>query len=196
MLGELARRVAAGGRRIEEIRKQIAALTSQMQDEQDRLSRLTITRETVEEILGEAAQLLDEPTAQAGTADAASAAPPVLSVGMVSHWQPGMKAEVLPRAYRDAMEIMTDAGRAIRAGQIAVAMGLPHEAAKWEGLRSKLKRLAERGAGRGAHQMQAQAPEVARAGAAVAISGPAGQVRALSGGARAAALHGCGVDDP
>jgi hypothetical protein len=51
----------------------------------------------------------------------------------------------LPRAYRDAVEIMADAGRAMRAGQIAVAMGLPDEAAKREGLRSKLKRLVERG---------------------------------------------------
>ncbi|TDD16049.1 hypothetical protein [Nonomuraea diastatica] len=67
LLEELARREAAAHRRIEEIREQIAALTSQMRDEQDRLSRLTITRETVEEILGEAAQLLDEPTGQAGT---------------------------------------------------------------------------------------------------------------------------------
>lgn len=56
-----------------------------------------------------------------------------------------MKAAVLPRAYRDAVEIMADAGRAIRAGQIAVAMGMPDEAAKREGLRSKLKRLVERG---------------------------------------------------
>ena len=39
------------------------------QDEQDRLSRLTITRETVEEILGEAAQLLDEPNGQAEAAE-------------------------------------------------------------------------------------------------------------------------------
>ncbi|MEV4115811.1 hypothetical protein [Nonomuraea sp. NPDC049695] len=149
LLEELARREAAARRRIEEIREQIAALTSQMQDEQDRLSRLTITRETVEEILGEAVQLLDEPNGQAEAADAAgtapSAQPPVLGVVTVPHWQPGMNTAVLPRAYQDAVEIMADAGRAIRAGQIAVAMGLPDEAAKREGLRSKLKRLVERG---------------------------------------------------
>lgn len=149
LLEELARREAAARRRIEEIRERIAALTSQIQDEQDRLSRLTITRETVEEILGEEARLLVEPTGQAGAADGAGttppARPPVLGVVTVPHWQPGMKAAVLPRAYRDAMEIMADAGRAIRAGQIAVAMGLPDEAAKREGLRSKLERLVERG---------------------------------------------------
>jgi hypothetical protein len=152
LLEELARREAVAQQRIEEIREQIAALTSQMQDEQDRLSRLTITRETVEEILGEATWLLDEPTGQAGAADVAGtvgaappARPPVLGVVTVPPWQPGMNAAVLPRAYRDAVEIMADAGHAIRAGQIAVAMGLPDEAAKREGLRSKLKRLVERG---------------------------------------------------
>ncbi|MEU6793122.1 hypothetical protein ABZ907_15605 [Nonomuraea wenchangensis] len=97
LLKELAWREAAARRRIEEIREQITALTSQMQDEQDRLSRLTITRGTVEEILGEAAQLLDELTGQAGAADAAGTTPPVLGVVPVPHWQPDMKAAVLPR---------------------------------------------------------------------------------------------------
>jgi hypothetical protein len=147
LLGELARREAVVRQRIEEIHEQIAALASQLEDEQDRLSRLTITRETVEEILGEAARPLDEPEGQAGLAGAGAAPvrPPVLGVVTVPPWRPGMKAGVLPRAYRDAVEIMADAGAAMRAGQIAVAMGLPDEAAKREGLRSKLKRLVERG---------------------------------------------------
>ncbi|WP_329081231.1 MULTISPECIES: hypothetical protein [unclassified Streptosporangium] len=76
---------------------------------------------------------------------AVSVRPPVLGVVTVPPWRPGMKAAMLPRAYRDAVEIMVDAGRAMRAGQIAVAMGLPDEAAKREGLRSKLKRRVERG---------------------------------------------------
>ncbi len=151
LLEELARREAVARRRIDEIREEIAVLASQLEDEQDRLSRLTITRETVEEILGEAARLLDEPEGEAevadtaGTVNAAPPRPPVLGVVTVPPWQPGMNAAVLPRAYRDAVEIMADAGRAIRAGQIAVAMGLPDEAAKREGLRSKPKRLVERG---------------------------------------------------
>ncbi len=38
-----------------------------------------------------------------------------------------------------------DAGRPLRAGQIAAAAGLSTDKAKVEGLRSKLKRLVERG---------------------------------------------------
>ncbi|RVX39995.1 hypothetical protein EDD27_2381 [Nonomuraea polychroma] len=50
LLGELARREAVVRQRIKETHEQIAAPASQLEDEQDRLSRLTITRETVEEI--------------------------------------------------------------------------------------------------------------------------------------------------
>ncbi|MET7331802.1 hypothetical protein [Nonomuraea sp. NPDC005650] len=151
LLEELARREAVARQRIEEIREQIIALESRLEAEQGRLSRLVITRETVEEILGEAAQLVDEPAGAAEVVDVADlvasvqAGPSALGVVTVPPWQPGLTVAVLPRAYRDAVEIMVDAGRALRAGQIAVAMGLPDEAAKREGLRSKLKRLVERG---------------------------------------------------
>ncbi|MFI7443196.1 hypothetical protein [Nonomuraea indica] len=152
LLEELARREAVARQRIAEIREQIAALESRLEDEHDRLSRLVITRETVEEILGDAAELAGEPMETAEGAgrgiDAVGAVPvrpPVLGVVTVPPWRPGMKAAMLPRAYRDAVEIMADAGRALRAGQVAVAMGLADEAAKREGLRSNLKRLVERG---------------------------------------------------
>ncbi|MDP4510274.1 hypothetical protein [Nonomuraea turcica] len=126
-------------------------MESRLEAEQDRLSRLVITRETVEEILGEAVELVQEPAGEAEVVDVADVAdsmqvrPSALGVVTVPPWQPGMTVAVLPRAYRDAVEIMVDAGRGLRAGQIAVAMGLPDEAAKREGLRSKLKRLVERG---------------------------------------------------
>ncbi|WP_206062357.1 hypothetical protein [Nonomuraea basaltis] len=129
LMEELARREAMVRQRIEEIREQIAGLESRLEAEQDRLSRLVITRETVEEILGEAAQAVQEPAGDVEAVDAADAAasvqvrPSALGVVTVPPWQPGMKATVLPRAYRDAVEIMVDAGQAMRAGQIAVAIG-------------------------------------------------------------------------
>jgi chromosome segregation ATPase len=49
LLEELARRETEARRRIEEIREQIAGLESRLEAEEDRLSRLMITRETVEE---------------------------------------------------------------------------------------------------------------------------------------------------
>jgi hypothetical protein len=51
----------------------------------------------------------------------------------------------LPEGYRDLVEVAEDAGRPLRAVQIAAAAGLSTDKAKVEGLRSKLKRLVERG---------------------------------------------------
>jgi hypothetical protein len=63
----------------------------------------------------------------------------------VPPWRAGLEASVLPEAYRDLLEVLEDAGRPLRAGQIAAAAGLGTGKAKVEGLRSKLKRLAGRG---------------------------------------------------
>jgi hypothetical protein len=52
---------------------------------------------------------------------------------------------VLPRDYRDLLEVAGDAGRPLRAGQIAAAAGLSTDRGKVETLRAKLKRLVERG---------------------------------------------------
>ncbi|ETK32922.1 hypothetical protein [Microbispora sp. ATCC PTA-5024] len=107
LLEELARREAVARQRIAEIREQIAALESRLEDEHDRLSRLVITRETVEEILGEAAELAGESMETAelagGGIDAVGAVPvrpPVLGVATVPPWRPGITAAMLPRAYR------------------------------------------------------------------------------------------------
>ncbi|MCW2913905.1 MAG: hypothetical protein JWN52_1973 [Actinomycetia bacterium] len=54
LLEELARREAAARERVERLRGQLAA-------EEEALSRLVITRETVEEVLGEAAQVVERP---------------------------------------------------------------------------------------------------------------------------------------
>lgn len=69
LLEELARREAVAQQQIEEIREQIAALESRLETEQGRLSRLVITRETVEEILGDASQLVHEPARDADAAE-------------------------------------------------------------------------------------------------------------------------------
>lgn len=151
LLDELARREAEVRQRIEEVREQIAGLESRLEAEEDQLSRLLITRETVQEILGGAAPPVPvlagegrpvEPVEPVEPVDSPSSARGVVTV---PPWRPGMSAQVLPQAYRDAVEIMADAGGAMRAGQILAAMGLPDGASKREGLRSKLKRLVERG---------------------------------------------------
>ena len=49
------------------------------------------------------------------------------------------------RSCQDLMEVAADAGRPLRAGEFAVAAGLPTDKAKVEGLQSRLKLLVGRG---------------------------------------------------
>jgi len=142
LIDELQRREAAARQEAEELRERIAQLTGRLAQAEERLSRLVITRETVDEVLnapGAEAVLAD------GVAPSRSGHLPAAGVLAVPPWRSGLEASVLPQAYRDLLEVLEDAGRPLRAGQIAAAAGLGTDKAKVEGLRSKLKRLAERG---------------------------------------------------
>ena len=157
LLEELARREMAARKRIEEIREQIGRLQENLAAEEQVLSRLVVTGETVREILGEAPGERPPADVDAGiagiaggveganAAEAVTSGGPPIGVVTVPAWQPGTDASVLPQAYRDVLEVLVDAGRPLRAKQLVVLLGLPAEAAKIEGLRSKLKRLTTRG---------------------------------------------------
>jgi hypothetical protein len=153
LIEELQRREAAARREADELRSVIARLNERLAQAEERLSRLEITRETVAEILGGAGA--DQPVAGQGV-DAVVAAGPApgrsrhadsspIGVLTVPPWGPGVAQSVLPSSYRDLLEVLVDAGRPLRAGRIAAAAGLSTDKSKIEGLRSKLKRLVERG---------------------------------------------------
>jgi hypothetical protein len=144
---ELQRREAAARAEAEELRGRIAELAGRLAGVEERLSRLVITRETVEEVLRAAAEPSPLPPA-AGQAEETAPAGPGRSPAAgtaVPPWRAGLEASVLPQAYRDLVEVTEDAGRPLRAAQIAAAAGLSTDKAKVETLRSKLKRLVERG---------------------------------------------------
>jgi ParB-like chromosome segregation protein Spo0J len=170
-MAELEAREAAAHARAEALRARIADLTEQLTAEEDLLSRLGITRQTVMEILGggdehrpgalegadggpggveqdgdagvRAALRVDGPIARAGLEGARAA----VGVGAVRvpEWRAGVEEAVLPVAYRDVLEVLADAGQPLRAKQIAAALGLGDQPRSVEGLRLKLKRLVRRG---------------------------------------------------
>jgi Transcriptional regulator, AbiEi antitoxin len=146
LIDELHRREAAARAEAEELRGRIAELTGLLAQAEERLSRLVITRQTVDEVLGEAGAGTP-PAAEPGLA----ALPPrrhrspVIGVVTVPPWRAGLEASVLPQEYRDLLEVAEDAGGPVRAAQIAAAAGLSTERGKVETLRGKLKRLVERG---------------------------------------------------
>jgi hypothetical protein len=143
LIDELQRREAAARAEAEELRGRITVLAEQLAQAEERLSRLVITRQTVDEVLGEAG---------AGTVSAVEpevVAPPrrspVIGVVRVPPWRAGVEVSVLPQEYRDLLEVAEDAGWPLRAGQVAAAAGLSTDRGQVETLRAKLKRLAERG---------------------------------------------------
>lgn len=153
LIEELQRREAAARQEVDELRGEIARLNERLARAEEALSRLEITRETVTDILGgvgtdqSAAGQEVEPAAAAEAASAGSLVTggPPIGVMTVPRWRPGLAQSVLPPSYRDLLEVLADAGRPLRAGSIAAAAGLPAGKSSVEGLRSKLKRLVERG---------------------------------------------------
>ena len=152
LIEELEAREAAARLRVEELEAEVAELSQQLELAREGLERLQIARETVAEVLAEmtpekpAAEVdVDRSNAGAAASAYAGAERQVIGVLTVPKWQPGMGAEVLPRVYRDIMEVVADAPGPVRAKQIVPRIGLPAETGKIEGTRSKLKRLVERG---------------------------------------------------
>ena len=144
LIEELQRREAAARQEVDELRGEIGRLNDRLARAEERLSRLEITRETVTEILGGVGA--DQPAVAAG-ASAGSLAAGGRPIGVVTvpPWRPGLARSVLPPSYQDLLEVLADAGRPLRAGNIAAAAGLSTDKSKIEGMRSKLTRLAERG---------------------------------------------------
>src|SRR6266705_4795958 len=143
LVDELQRREAAAREEAEDLRGQIAQLSERLAGAEERLSRLVITRETVDEVLSEGGGPASSAVASAGPSRLGHL--PAVGVLMVPPLRPGLEASALPEAYRDLLEVAEDAGRPLRAGQIAAAAGLSTDRGKVETLRSKLKRLAARG---------------------------------------------------
>ena len=126
LVDELRRREMAARAEAERLRGQIAELTERLAGVEERLSRLVIAREVVDEVLdGSAtAELSPVPGQLEVPASPGAGHPPVTGGLAVPPWRPGLEADVLPRDYRDLLEVAEDAGRPLRA---------------------KLKRLVERG---------------------------------------------------
>ena len=145
LIDELRRREAAAREEAEELRGRIEQVTERLAQVEERLSRLVIARETVDEVLSEAGGVASSSAAAEGAAGSRIGHLSPIGVLAVPPWRAGLEASALPEAYRDLLEVVEDAGRPLRAVQIAAAAGLSTDKAKVEGPRSKLKRLVERG---------------------------------------------------
>jgi hypothetical protein len=98
---------------VEELRGQIAQLTERLARAEERLSRLVIARETIDEVLSEA----DAQAAAAPEETAGSRFGHLSPIGALSvpPWQAGLEASALPESYRDLVEVVQDAVLSLRA---------------------------------------------------------------------------------
>ena len=146
LIGELQRRETAARAEAEQLRGQIAELAERLAGVEEQLSRLVIAREVVDEVLdGAAVEVSPASGRPVVTASPGAGRSPAIGVLAVPPWRAGLEVSVLPQDYRDLLEVAEDAGRPLRAAQIAAAAGLSTDRGKVETLRGKLKRLVERG---------------------------------------------------
>jgi hypothetical protein len=135
LIEEIRRREAAARAEADRLRIRIEELSGDLARAEEQASRLAIAREEVTRVMEEPAAA-DPPGGQDGRpARPAGRAGPVSRIGAVTvpPWQEGSDASVLPRVHQDLLEVV----------QFAAAAGLDTKKAKVEGLRSRLKLLAE-----------------------------------------------------
>lgn len=159
LLERLETREVAARRRVEGLRAELDRLAGQLAAEQELLERLRITRQTVIEVLagddlGEDGLVADA-TPHGGVdgglgavpgATAASGTPAGSGLQVPVFGQDGdADGRRLPVAYRDVVEVLADAGMGLRAMQVCQALGVGDQPRHREGMRSKLKRLVDRG---------------------------------------------------
>jgi hypothetical protein len=127
--------------RAEELRERIAGLSEALARVEVELSRLQITRETVEAVLAEG------PLAVAGDADGAAASGPEpgdVAAALLAAEAVG-DVTVMSPDYQRIIALFATTGAGMRCKEVCAQLGLETEARQVEGMRAKLKRLVEQG---------------------------------------------------
>ncbi|MFE5074683.1 hypothetical protein [Streptomyces halstedii] len=144
MLGLLEAREAAARERVEDLREAAARAAVVLEAAEIELDRRVIAREELVEALAVSAA---ETTTVTETEEKSVSVPAPLPGTTVPSWQEGLRATVLAPDYQRILGMVADrSGQGpVRAKEIAVVLGLGPTPAKAEGVRSRARRLAERG---------------------------------------------------
>lgn len=140
-MGLLEERETAARARAEALREESERILAELAEAEAVLERRVIARAELAEALATPPDIA-EPVEPAKK----QAAPVVGSV--VPPWRDGMSGDALAADYRRIVEFVTDetaGGEGISAKELAVRLGLAAVPAKVEGVRSKARRLAQRG---------------------------------------------------
>lgn len=148
VLGMLEEREAAARVRVEGLREEAARLAEVLEAAEIELDRRVIAREELVEALAVSAAQTTAVTE--ADAEQATASSPVRVLGStVPPWRDGLRVTVLAPDYQRILSVVEErrsAGQGpLKAKEIAVGLDLETTPAKVEGMRSKARRLAERG---------------------------------------------------
>ena len=129
--------------RVDRLQDELDRIALELSGARDALSRLEITCATLAAIAG------SRPTAAGVVAVAGESA---AHVGVVVDrsqklpvWSAGLAGDVLPVHYRALFAFLVGAGEPVRCQQVARGVGFGAVPSRVEAIRSKLKRLVERG---------------------------------------------------
>uniref|UniRef100_A0AAU2UVV3 Uncharacterized protein n=1 Tax=Streptomyces sp. NBC_00003 TaxID=2903608 RepID=A0AAU2UVV3_9ACTN len=141
VMGLLEERETAARVRAEELRAESERILAELAEAEEVLERRVIARAELAEALAAPVADVEDP------ADKPPAAAPVAG-SVVPPWHDGVSTDVLAVDYRRVVELVADEpadGEGVSAKELALRLGLETVPAKVEGVRSKAKRLAERG---------------------------------------------------
>lgn len=146
VLGMLEEREAAARVRVEGLREEVARLAEVLEAAEIDLDRRVIAREELVEALAASAA---ETTAVTEAEEEVALSLVPVPGSTVPPWREGLPVTVLAPDYQrilGVLEQQRSTGHGpLRAKEIAVELGLEATSAKVEGVRSKARRLAERG---------------------------------------------------
>ncbi|MCX5317009.1 hypothetical protein [Streptomyces sp. NBC_00154] len=146
VLGMLEERETAARMRVEGLREEVARLAGVLEAAEVELDRRVIAREELVEAL--AASAAETTAVTEAKAETVSSPAPVPG-SIVPPWREGLPVTVLAPDYQRILGVLDErqpAGQGpLKAREITVELGLETTPAKVEGVRSKARRLAERG---------------------------------------------------
>ncbi|MFE4959279.1 hypothetical protein ACFRCW_36090 [Streptomyces sp. NPDC056653] len=146
VLGMLEERETAARMRVEGLREEVARLAGVLEAAEIELDRRVIAREELVEALAASAA---ETTAVTGAKAETVSSPAPVPGSIVPPWREGLPVTVLAPDYQRILGVLDErqpAGQGpLKAREITVQLGLETTPAKVEGVRSKARRLAERG---------------------------------------------------
>ncbi|MFC5959507.1 hypothetical protein ACFP51_35420 [Streptomyces pratens] len=149
VLGMLEERETAARVRVEGLREEVARLAGALEAAEIELDRRVIAREELVEALAASAAETTAVTEAEAEQETAPAPTPPVPGSIVPPWREGLPVTVLAPDYQRILGVLDERQRVgqgpLKAKEITVGLGLGTTSAKVEGVRSKARRLAERG---------------------------------------------------